>query len=106
QREWMQNTRDAFANRCLPLLIANQAGWLVLLPHSVRVVWDGTPGLKSICIESFDGPQPHLASSHFGHGILTFTIPFLFRTPPGYNLQVRGPANTPKDGVYPLDGIV
>jgi hypothetical protein len=106
QREWMSNTRDAFANRCLPLLIANQAGWLVLSPHTVRAVWDGTPSLKSVCIENLEGPEPYLAMSHFGHGILTFTIPFLFRTPPGYNLLVRGPTNLPKDGVYPLDGIV
>jgi hypothetical protein len=30
----------------------------------------------------------------------------LFRTPPGYNLLVRGPANYPKDGVAPLEGTV
>ena len=30
----------------------------------------------------------------------------LFRTPAGYNLLVRGPANYPKDGVCPLEGIV
>ena len=30
----------------------------------------------------------------------------LFRTPPGYNLLVRGPANYPKDAVSPLEGIV
>ncbi|MDI3289313.1 DUF6065 family protein [Polyangium sp. 15x6] len=106
QREWMNDTRDAFANRCLPLLIANQAGWLVLSPHTVRAIWDGTGSLKSVCIENLEGPEPYLAMSHFGHGILTFTIPFLFRTPPGYNLLVRGPANMPKDGAYPLDGIV
>ena len=26
-RDWMQATRDHVANRCLPLLVANQAGW-------------------------------------------------------------------------------
>ena len=66
QRQWMQDTRDAFANRCLPLLIANQHGWLVLSPHTVRAVWDGTSALKSVCIEHIEGPQPYLAMSHFG----------------------------------------
>jgi hypothetical protein len=37
---------------------------------------------------------------------LTWHLPLLFRTPPGYNLLVRGPANYPKDAVYPLEGIV
>jgi hypothetical protein len=44
--------------------------------------------------------------SHFGYGILTWHIPYLFRTPPGYNLLVRGPSNWPKDGVTPLEGVV
>jgi hypothetical protein len=30
----------------------------------------------------------------------------LFRTPPGYDLLVRGPANHPKDAVSALEGIV
>jgi hypothetical protein len=37
---------------------------------------------------------------------LTFQMPYLFRTPPGYNLLVRGPANCPKDGASPLEGVV
>jgi hypothetical protein len=44
--------------------------------------------------------------SHFGSGILTWNLPYLFRTPPGYNLLVRGPANWPKDGASALEGIV
>jgi hypothetical protein len=33
-------------------------------------------------------------------------LPMLFRSPAGYNLLVPGPANYPKDGVRPLEGIV
>jgi len=33
-------------------------------------------------------------------------MPYLFRTTRGYNLLVRGPANSPKDGAYPLEGLV
>ena len=44
--------------------------------------------------------------STFGSGILTFTIGYLFRTAPGYNLHVRGPANSPKDGIVALEGVV
>src|SRR5262249_1121785 len=31
---------------------------------------------------------------------------YLFRTSPGYNLLVRGPANHPKDGISALDGVI
>ena len=44
--------------------------------------------------------------SHFGCGIITWTLPYLFQTPPGWSLLARGPANWPFDGVSPLEGIV
>src|SRR5205807_231232 len=44
--------------------------------------------------------------SHFGAGVVTFTIPYLFRTPKGVNLWVKGPTNYFKDGAAPLEGVV
>src|SRR5215210_2886065 len=101
-RDWMDATPNRFANRCLPLRIANQAGWFVLNSHALRVTWNGGNDLSDLEIESLNGEERYPASSHFGSGILTFNLPFLFRTPKGYNLHVRGPVNWPKDGAYPL----
>ena len=47
-----------------------------------------------------------MVSSNFGYGIVTWYLPYLFRTSPGYNLWVRGPVNSPKDGIVPLEGLV
>jgi hypothetical protein len=105
-RDWMDATPDRFANRCLPLRIAAQSGWFILNSHALRATWNGGKGKSDIEIEALDGEEALLASSHFGSGILSWNVPFLFRTPPGYNLHVRGPANWPKDGAYPLEGIV
>ena len=105
-REWMTVTRDRFAHRCLPLLIANQAGWLVCSGNALRATWDGGDDISSVIVEPLHGPAPVPALSHFGHGVLTWRIPYLFRTAPGYNLVVRGPTNRPKDGACALDGIV
>lgn len=105
-RDWMTQTPAHFAERCLPLLVANQAGWFVLTEHAVRATWTGGTDLSALTIEHLHGEAPLPARSHFGSGVITWTLPFLFRTPPGYNLLVRGPANLPKDRVYPLEGIV
>lgn len=105
-RTWMDVTKERYVYRCLPLLIANQAGWFVLNSHSLRVTWTGGKDIKSLRIEYLSGSRPYPAESHFGHGILTWHLPYLFRTPPGYNLLVRGPANWPKDGISPLEGLV
>jgi hypothetical protein len=50
--------------------------------------------------------QPAHISSLFGGGVVTFNIPYLFRTPSGINLWVKGPSNWIKDGAQPLEGVV
>ena len=120
KRAWMVATSDGFANRCLPMLIANQLGWWVLNTHDLMATWvpqppkpccddqvpdPGQSGLGDLLLR-WSGEPPYPASSHFGHGILTWSIPYLFRTPPGVELHVRGPANWPRDGIQALEGIV
>jgi hypothetical protein len=105
-RDWMAATPQHFAKRCLPLLIANRAGWLLISMHKFTAIWDGSPSAAGLNVQHLAGPAPYSAHSHFGSGILTFMMPFLFRTPPGINLLVRGPSNMPKDGISPLEGIV
>lgn len=106
-REWMDSTDQQYAYRCLPLLMANQAGWLVLNDRPIECIWDGTPersGLRIRCLDKKASNVP--VTSHFGYGIVTWHIPYLFRTSPGYNLLVRGPSNWPKDGIQALEGLV
>src|SRR5262245_53393022 len=105
RREWMERTPQRFANRCLPLMIANQAGWFITLNEPVEVEWSGEDGLQEIQVFGSKLAETNVAS-HFGCGIITFKIPYLFRTPAGYNLLARGPANLWKDGIAPLEGLV
>jgi len=104
----MDATDERFANRCLPLLMANQSGWLIHNSHEVRAVWNGSKERSGISIELGDDSVPPALRpiSHFGYGILSWSIPYLFRTPPGYNLLARGPANWPKDGAQALEGLI
>jgi Family of unknown function (DUF6065) len=106
-REWINSMPDRWANRCLPLIVANEAGWVLLTTNALQATWDGRDATQGLSIE-FDQevPSPRPALSIFGSGILTFPVPYLFRTPPGYNLLARGPANWPKDGICALEGLV
>ena len=105
-RPWMDITSDRYAYRCLPLLLANQAGWLLLNDAKVRLQWTGRADRDAVTITYDDGRTRYAAQSHFGYGIVTWNIPYLFRTPPGWNLMVRGPTNAPKHGIAALDAIV
>ena len=104
----MNATDERWANRCLPLLVANQAGWVLLNPLTFTATWGGGDPASSLVLEYADSdvPSPRPAESHFGYGVLTWSVPYLFRTPPGFNLLARGPANWPKDGICFLEGLV
>lgn len=128
ERDWMDRSIQRFAYRCLPLAIANRAGWMIRNPTTFMAVWNG--GLNKQDVEiHFNpppdplapfrasttaapaGPTPAPATdgriiSHFGSGVVTFSIPYLFRTPRSINLWVKGPTNYIKDGAQPLEGIV
>jgi uncharacterized protein DUF6065 len=110
-RAWMDETyggfdTNRFAYRCLPLLMANQHGWVLQNKHRFFAIWNGGKSPSDLSIVVQKGSPPYPFTSHFGDGILSFVVPYLFRTPPGFNLLVRGPANFPKDGASPLEGLV
>jgi hypothetical protein len=105
-RHWMDFGTRGWANRCLPLRVANQAGWHILNDCDFEAEWRGKDELDSVRISFKPGNSSQFVKSSFGYGILTWYLPYLFRTPPGYNLLVRGPANSFKDGIAPLDGLV
>jgi Family of unknown function (DUF6065) len=108
-RDWMEATVRRNANRCLPLLMANEHGWVLLNASAFTATWDGRDHPDGVTIEFSEDGRPHapgFVRTGFGHGIITFAVPYLFRTPPGFNLLARGPANWPKDGISPLEGLV
>jgi hypothetical protein len=103
-RDWMDGAHQRHPYRCLPLVIANQCGWVLRNPVGFSAYWYGGANKEDVELR-FDTPDNRVLS-HFGSGVVTFTIPFLFRTPPGINLWVKGPANWVKDGVQALEGVV
>ena len=103
RRDWM----DAlpYAYQCLPLVMANQWGWLIHAPADIRVTWDGHRGLEGLRV---DAPPAfrNVVKSQFGDGIVTFTPPWLFRTPPGWDLLLKGPSNRWKANAAALEGVI
>lgn len=105
ERAWMDASDQRFAYRCLPLNIANSHGWELLCPSGFSAWWNGLNFMDAVRINPDLGTQAP-AVSHFGQGVLTFHVPCLFRTDPGFDLFVTGPINRPKDGIAPLSGII
>jgi hypothetical protein len=108
KRAWIEATPNRFGRRCLPLTIANHAGWAIRVPFGVRARWNGEDALGNVEIEVLDPTHPARTwvADHFGAGIVTFSIPYVFRTPPGVQLLVRGAPNFWVDGAHALEGLV
>jgi len=106
KRDWMNESAGRYAYRCLPLVIANSHGWELVLDRSFLATWTGGVEAEALTIAfEGDGRSP-LPASHFGQGVLTFQVGYLFETEELYNLWVMGPINTRKDGAVPLCGVV
>jgi hypothetical protein len=103
RRHWMDKLPHAY--KCLPLVIANQWGWQILCPTDVAVTWNGDPNLTGLQIDMAPQYVPAI-KSQFGAGIVTFSPPWLFRTPPGWDLYLKGPSNRWKSNCVPLEGVI
>lgn len=108
KRVWMDKTPNKFAYRCLPLTLANTSGWIIRSPATFFASWCGGPAQSDlrITMRSESAEYHRAIVSHFGSGVLTFQIPFLFQTEPFIPLSVRGCPNFIIDGAHPLEGIV
>lgn len=101
----MDATRDEFAYRCLPMIIANQHGWQIHNEVGFEAEWNGGPGEHDVQVWP-DHPHHMAPKGHFGSGTLTWHVGGVFETPPGVDLYVTGPVNDPRDGIAPLQGVV
>lgn len=102
----MDRSTQRFAYRCLPLTIANTHGWEMLSPCSFEAVWNGGASPDAVSVVRLGAGAGLLPSGHFGEGVLTLCTHLVLRTEQPYSLYVTGPVNQPKDGLYPLTGIV
>ena len=110
-RKWMDDFPDRHAYRCLPLSIANAHGWDILCPVAVAIDWNGGMRTEDMTVRPLqtmpDGkPVSAFCRSHFSSGIVTFHTDYIFRTDEEWDLLASGPFNSPKEGIYPLTGII
>jgi hypothetical protein len=108
RRAWMDAFQDRHPYRCLPLTMANCTGWEIICPVGLTIEWDGGMLEAAIKITGDEAwpPVSSIADSHFRRGIVTFHTGHLFRTEPGWRVWAMGPPNEPKDGIYPLQGLI
>lgn len=103
KRSWMEELPSAYL--CLPMVVANQWGWQILCPTDVTVFWNGDPSPQGLSIQ-VDPIYAPAIKSRFGGGIVTFSPPWLFRTPRGWDLYAKAPGNRWNANAAALEGII
>jgi GT2 family glycosyltransferase len=83
-------------------------GWDFLCPCAFEAVWHGGPGEEDVEIRlAEDAPgQADFVQSRRGEGRITFYPGYQCKTEEDYGLWVRGPVNTLRDGLMPLESIL
>lgn len=104
KRDWMENSPLKFALRCIPLLAASTMGWEIINPVKAKIRWNGGDTNRDLKISA--PTHPFGPQSHFGCGIATWYLPFIFRTPKDTGLVVTGPANNDQTRAKALDAFV
>src|SRR5256885_5673908 len=67
-RAWMDESAKRAAYRCLPLLVANQAGWIIRGGLAAAATWDGGPDPEHVRVECEASDGDPVVVSHFGQG--------------------------------------
>jgi tetratricopeptide (TPR) repeat protein len=104
-RDWF----DSYFYHCLPLVMGNQHGFLMLTTYDFVCRWDGTSSIDGVSIHILEpllDPNYITLESHFGFGILTVQSRYVYRTPPGVNLMVKDPPNYPIHGFSWMNAVV
>ncbi len=108
KRGWADKHEHNFVYRCLPLKIANEAGWIIRNPVGFEAVYHENKFHAESVELRFDEPHPANQSinSHFGRGIITWQIPFLMVTEKPYSTLIQGVPNEYKENIAYLQAIV
>jgi hypothetical protein len=104
KRDWMDETYNKHAYKCLPMSAANVNGWELVLQQDVVVQWDGGNTPPRVLEGEFMGGRPVVIPSIIG--IISFATGWAINTEEGYDTWVTGSPNYFVDGAAPLSATI
>lgn len=104
KREWMDNTYNKHAYKCLPLSAANVNGWELILQQDVIVQLDHEEAVPRVLEGQFLNDRPIVIPSIVG--IISFTTGWAINTEEGYDTWISGSPNYFVDGAVPLTATI
>lgn len=112
KRDWMDDTYNKHAYRCLPVSTANVNGWEVVLQQDIVVKWDGGNAVPKIISgdnysETKNGvTYDRLIANCNKIGMIDISFGWAFKTDPDYNVLITGSPNYFIEGAVPLTASI
>lgn len=112
RRDWMDDTYNKHAYKCLPLTEANTSGWEMILQQDVVVQWDGGLSVPRVISGEFatfsvNGQEYQKAIVMPSIvGMMSFTTGWTFSTPENIWTWISGSPNYFIDGAVPLTASI
>jgi hypothetical protein len=113
RRDWMDDTYNKHAYRCLPLSEANTYGWELLLQEDVIVQWDGGHTVPYVvsggtAIHDLGNGETYSTDLVIPSvvGIMSFVTGWSFSTPKDHWTWISGSPNYFVDGAVPLTAAI
>ena len=78
KRDWMDETFDKHAYRCVPIVMANGLGWGISFPEDISFIWDGITDTTPNHIKILSGEK--YCSLGRANATLSFNTGLYFRT--------------------------
>ena len=100
KRKWFEK----FFYGCLPINIANEYGYSIIMPCDVLLKWDGKD--SSVIVEEKNGFNFPIIRTTIANGCISIDFPFSLRTPPEVNLAVLPPFNYFLDNLNLISAII
>ena len=104
KRDWMDETYNKHAYKCLPMSAANVNGWELVLQQDVVVQWDGGNTTPRVLEGEFLDGRPVVIPSIIG--IMSFATGWAINTEEGYDTWITGSPNYFVDGAAPLSATI
>jgi hypothetical protein len=104
KRDWMDDTFDKHAYRCLPVSIANTLGWTFSYPSDISFIWDGDPSSEDGHVKILSGEE--YVFTNRANATISFNSGLTFQTEENVSLLMMPVPNQFIEGVQGFTTII
>jgi hypothetical protein len=110
KRPYLDQTHNSHGYLCQAVVSSHLAGWEILLPQDVEIIWDGVSDSSSEHVKVLSGGRlpngMQLVQTDTANATITFNLNAIIETDSDHDIVLCGPPNFFVNGVEPMSAII